>query len=72
MFSITLFLLMIEISEKSKKKSEKFKILKRKGRVKFRRKGSKKRRKGLRLRSRSRSVSEFSDDSFNIFRLEMF
>lgn len=70
MFSITLFLLMIEISEKSKKKSEKFKILKRKGRVKFRRKGSKKRRKGLRLRSRS--VSEFSDDSFNIFRLEMF
>lgn len=70
MFSITLFLLMIDILEKSKKKLEKFKILKRKGRVKFRRKGSKKRRKGLRLWSRS--VSEFSDDSFNIFRLEMF
>lgn len=70
MFSITLFLLMIDILEKSKKKLEKFKILKRKGRVKFRRKGSKKRRKGLWLRSRS--VSEFSDDSFNIFRLEMF
>lgn len=70
MFSITLFLLMIDILEKSKKKLEKFKILKRKGRVKFRWKGSKKRRKGLRLRSRS--VSEFSDDSFNIFRLEMF
>lgn len=70
MFSITLFLLMIDILEKSKKKLEKFKILKRKGRVKFRRKGSKKRRKGLRLLSRS--VSEFSDDSFNIFRLEMF
>lgn len=70
MFSITLFLLMIDILEKSKKKIEKFKILKRKGRVKFRRKGSKKRRKGLRLGSRS--VSEFSDDSFNIFRLEMF